>query len=105
VLDVVLGGCDKLLDGVTSFLIITVIIGHDNDASGVLLWPLLGTIGAFASTLNSGFGRWCSAATRGRFCVAQDEGGLDHLLTRGVSGGDVEQFFDGFWLITGEPMY
>jgi hypothetical protein len=38
----------------------------------------------------------------GRTRFSQSEGGPDSLLTRGVSGCDIEQLFGGFWLLTAE---
>jgi hypothetical protein len=69
-LEVTLGGCDMLLAGGASFLIITVVTGRGSAASRALLLPLLATSGAFSSALNDGFGWWRSAVACGRFHVA-----------------------------------
>jgi hypothetical protein len=55
-LEVALGGCNILLAGVTSFLIITVVAGHDSDVAGAPLLPLLATLGALPSAIDGGFG-------------------------------------------------
>jgi hypothetical protein len=89
-LEIVFGGRDIHLTGVVGFLVVTVVAGRNDDTLEAPLRPLLDTIGALPSSLDGGL-RWCgSAAAHGCFCVAQDEGGPNRLLTRGVSSGDVE---------------
>jgi hypothetical protein len=44
-LEIMFGGCDILLIGVVSFLIVAVIIGCNNDMPVALLLPLLATLG------------------------------------------------------------
>jgi hypothetical protein len=89
-LEFVLNGRDILLTRVIGFLIITVVSSRHNDALGVPLLPLPTTLGAFPSTLDGGFGWCCSAIASNYFCIAQDEGDPNCLLTRGVSGGDMK---------------
>jgi hypothetical protein len=85
VLEIMFSGRDILLIGVVSFLVITIVVGRNGDASGVPLLPLLAALGALPSILDGGFGWCCSSTTSGCFHVAQDEGGPNHLLARGVS--------------------
>jgi hypothetical protein len=87
VLESEFGGCDILLAGVIGFLVVIVVASCDGDVPGVPLLPLLA---AMPSSLGSGLMWCCSATVGGCFCIAQDESGLNHLLTRGLSGGDVE---------------
>jgi hypothetical protein len=102
---IVLSSYDILFARVASFLIVALVTGHENNASGAAILPLLITLGAFPSALNGAFRWWCSPVTRGCFRMAQYKGGPNRLLTRGVPSGDVEQIFGGFWLITSELMY
>jgi hypothetical protein len=89
-LEITLGDCDILLVGDISFLIIAVIAGHDSDALGVLLLPLPASLGEFPSALDGGFAWCCSATAGGYFHVAQDEGGPNRVLIRGVPCGDIK---------------
>jgi hypothetical protein len=83
-LEITFGGCDILLAGVISFIIIAIIIGRNGNVLGVLLLPLLPALGVLSSTLDGGLG-WCGSTTvGGRFHVAHDEGGPNHLLMRHV---------------------
>jgi hypothetical protein len=46
-----------------------------------------------------------STVTRGRLPVVLDKNGPNHVLTRGVPGGNVEQLIHGLWLIAAELMH
>jgi hypothetical protein len=55
---------DILLDGVISFLVVAIITGHNGNAPGTLLLPLLTTLDVLPSTLDDSLG-WCSSASTG----------------------------------------
>jgi hypothetical protein len=78
VLEIVLGDGDILFTGVVSFLIIA---SCSSDAPGLPCLPPLATLGTFSTALDGGFEWCCSATAGGYFCVAQDEGNPNCLLT------------------------
>jgi hypothetical protein len=97
-LEIAFGGRGIPLLRVISFLITIVIAGHNGNTLGTLRLPLLFTIGTFPNALGGDL-RWCHLAnTGGCFHVAQDGGGPDRLLTRGVLSGDVEWLIGSFQL-------
>jgi hypothetical protein len=106
-LEVMLSGSDVFLIGVLSLLGIVALIatGGNGDPLGVPLWaPLI----AFGTSLYNfpGSLRQCPlGADKGHLPLALDKNGHDCLLTRGMSGGDVEKFLYGLWLITAEFVY
>jgi hypothetical protein len=77
VLQIALGGCDILLIGIASFLVVVVVAGSDDGDDNsdsnmprVVLLPLFATLGAFPSALGGGFVRCCLTATSGCFRIA-----------------------------------
>jgi hypothetical protein len=98
---------DELLIGVTNILVILTLdaAGSDCDLLGPLLWHPFIAFGAPLRTLVSCLG-WCSStATGGCFPAALNENSPDHLLTRGMPGGDVEELLCVFWLVMAELMH
>jgi hypothetical protein len=49
-------------------------------------------------------GGHCLAPASSRNCFHQSEGGSDCFLPRGVSGHDLKQLLNGFWLLATELM-
>jgi hypothetical protein len=75
VLEVTFDGGNALLVGVVGFLIITIIAGHNGNASRMSLMPILATLGTLPSAHDGDLG-WCSSTIScGRFHVTQDKGG------------------------------
>jgi hypothetical protein len=100
-LEVALDDGDELLVGIIGLLVVVVLVtdGSDCDSLGSLLRPPIVAFGALLCALASCLEWHPSTTTGGRLPIALDKNGLDCLLTRGVSGGDVEQ---RLWLITTE---
>jgi hypothetical protein len=103
VLAIVLGNGDELLIGVTNLLAIVSLVtsGYDRDSLGLSLWSPLVALGFLVSCLR---GR-PSTTIEDRFPTALYENGPDHLLTRGVPDGDVEELLHRLWLIAAELMH
>jgi hypothetical protein len=101
VLDVALSSSDTLLIRVIGVLVVVTLIGagSDHDSLGLPLWPrLVAFVTPFHAVASCLEGR-PSTAIRGRIPITQDQNGSDHLIDRGVPGGNVEQLLHGLWLI------
>jgi hypothetical protein len=94
-LEIELSNGDVLLIGVGGLLVGVDLIAASSDRN-LLGSPLRPPLIAFDSPL---------CALVGRFSVALDENGLNHLLTGRVVGGDVEQLLRGLWLVTTELIH
>jgi hypothetical protein len=64
----------------------------------MVLLPLLPTLSTLFGAFDGGTGGCHPAATSGYTCVNQCKGGPNSLVTRGVSGCNVEQHSGGFRL-------
>jgi hypothetical protein len=89
-LEIMFGCRDILLTRVIIFLIVTIISGRNGDMLRVSLLPLLAALGTLLSAIDGGLERCYSATAGGYFHVAQDKGGPNCLLARGVLSGNVE---------------
>jgi hypothetical protein len=84
-LEVAFGSRHELLTGVADFLIVVAVAGHNRNATGLALLPLLATLSAFPSTFDGGLGGCGSTTVGDRSCITLDEGYPDHLLARSMS--------------------
>jgi hypothetical protein len=66
------------------------------------LLPLLFALSHPFGASDSGIGGYGLATADGHACVNQSKGGPDSLLTRSMSGCDVEQLLGSFWLLMAE---
>jgi hypothetical protein len=66
------------------------------------LLPLLSALSTLFGASDGGTGGCALTTTDGHARVNQSEGDLDSLLTRGMSGCDLEQLLGGFWLLKAE---
>jgi hypothetical protein len=105
--DITLGSNDALLVRVASVLIIITFVaaGGDRDSLGPPLRPPLVTSSAPLCTFVSCVGRCPPATARSRLPNVVYKIGPDHFLTRGVTSGDVEEFFSGLELVTTELVH
>jgi hypothetical protein len=86
-LEIMFDGRDILLTGVVSFLIVAIIVCRNSVA---LVLPLPTALSAFPSTLDGGLGSCFSTAAGSCYHIAQNEGGPNRVLARGVSSTNVK---------------
>jgi hypothetical protein len=107
VFEVMLGDGDELLIRIIGFLIVVTLVtaGSDYDLLGSPLGPPLVAFGA-PPCAHAGCLEWRPlTAARAHPCIALDENGPGHLLTRGMPSGNVKQLLRGLWLIMVELMH
>jgi hypothetical protein len=106
-LEVTLSGSGVFFVGAVGLLVIVIVVAasSNGDPLGALVWPPLMAFGTPLHSFADDLGQCPSAVGRGRLPLVLDENSTDGLLTRGVSGGDIEKLFCGLWLITTELMY
>jgi hypothetical protein len=93
-LEVVLDGANEHLIRIAGLLAC-----GDCDSLQLSLWPPLIAFGTPLCALTGDL-EWCPPTATGSYLpIALDENSPDHLLTRGMPGGNVEQLLRGLWLI------
>jgi hypothetical protein len=105
-LEIALSSGDELLIRVAN---ITVVVTHvaavdDHDSLGPPLQPPFVAFGTPLQALVSCLGWRSSTTIEGSFAAALKGNGPDHLLARGMLGGNVEKLLNSLWLVTAELM-
>jgi hypothetical protein len=98
-LEIKFGGFHELFVRVLDFLPDTTVVSHCSEAAWMVLLPLLFALSHPFGASDGGIGGYGLATADGHACVNQTKGGPDSLLTRGMSGCDVEQLLGSFWLL------
>jgi hypothetical protein len=104
-LDVALSNGDEVLIGIIVQLVVVTVItasSYRNSLGSPLRPPQLITFSAPLGALANRLEWRPSTIIVGRLPITMDENGPDHLLTRGVPGGDVKQLLHHLWLIMAE---
>jgi hypothetical protein len=105
--EIVLSSGGEVLIRVDNVLVIVtlVLVGSHHDLLGLSLQPPHDAFGAPLCALAGCLGWHLSTTAKGRFLVILNENGPDHLLTRGMPGGNVEKLIHGLWLVMAELMH
>jgi hypothetical protein len=95
-LEITFGHCHELLAGVVDFLPAIVVAGHCSEVTRSMFLPLFPALSTLSPTFDGGLGGHRLATVGARSHITQGEGGPNSLLTRGVSGYNVEQLLGSF---------
>jgi hypothetical protein len=107
VLRIALRGNDELLVEVASVLVVIalVAVGDDRDSLWSPLRPPLVACSTPPCTHISCLGLRPATATGDLLGATLHENSPDRFLTKGMLGGNIEEFFCGLWLVMAELVY